>query len=119
MSLATMPTPRVSSEDNRIFVVRGTDAILVALRGQIDASLRDQASQALADVAQSDRAVVLDLTDVTAIDQSGLAFLWQLAAVERENGSPIVLRHPPAKVLNAMTSLHMLDSFEIAADPRS
>lgn len=114
MSLATLASPAVPTDD-QIFVVSGDDAVLVALRGQITATLRDQASQALSDVARTDRAVVLDLSDVTGIDQSGLAFIWQLAAVEREHNAPIVIRNAPPSLLHTMDSLHMLADFEIAA----
>ncbi|GGC01997.1 STAS domain-containing protein [Cellulomonas carbonis] len=81
--------------------------LLVRLRGEIDAGLREQASRAMVECMQRDLPVVADLAAVTFIDSSGLAFLLQLHKVGLEEGRPLVLRDPQANVLELLDMIGM------------
>ncbi|HYQ75290.1 STAS domain-containing protein [Cellulomonas sp.] len=75
----------------------GTDAgrTVVRLRGDVDASLRDEASRALA-VALTDGApVLLDLGEVAFIDSTGIAFLIQCRRACEQTGQACTLRDVP------------------------
>lgn len=76
---------------------------LVSLVGDVDGSLRDQASMAMADVLRRGGPVVVDLAGVTFIDSSGLAFVLQLHRLGLDDPSqPCVLRDPPTLVLDLL-----------------
>ncbi|MDT0166311.1 STAS domain-containing protein [Actinotalea sp. AC32] len=90
-----------------IDVVDEGHRLLVRLRGEIDAGLREQASHAMVECMQRDLPVVADLAAVTFIDSSGLAFLLQLHKVGLEEGRPLVLRDPQPNVLELLDMIGM------------
>jgi len=58
--------------------VQGDETLtVVRLAGEIDASLREEASRALAELLTRRTAVVVDLGQVRFIDSTGIAFLLQ------------------------------------------
>jgi anti-sigma B factor antagonist len=77
-----------------ITVAEHDGAVLVVLRGEVDAALRADASRAMVTVVSSDGPVTVDASEVTFIDSSGLAFLLQLQRVVTDAGRPLVLRDP-------------------------
>ncbi|TQK75869.1 STAS domain-containing protein [Rarobacter incanus] len=90
-------------------------ARLVRMAGNITVTLRDQASAALVGVALSSLPLIVDMHDVTSIDDSGIAFVYQLATVEAENSRPVVLRGAPAQVIDMLADLGVLDRFVVSA----
>jgi anti-sigma B factor antagonist len=76
--------------------------ILVRLRGEIDATQRDEASHAMVAVLGADGPVTIDTSAVTFIDSSGLAFLLQLHGVLTEASRPVILRDPSGSVLDVL-----------------
>lgn len=91
--------------------VEGTT--LVTLRGEIDAALRDQASEAMVFVVAQDNPVVADVTDVSFIDSSGLAFLVQLHRLCAESGLGLELRNPSENLLDLLEVLGMGGEFAV------
>ena len=85
----------------------------VILRGEIDAALRDQASEAMLSVVTVNRPVVADVADVTFIDSSGLAFLVQLHRLCAESGLDLELRDPSENMLDLLEVLGMRGEFII------
>ena len=83
----------------------------VALRGEIDAALRDQASEAMVFVVSANSPVVADVADVTFIDSSGLAFLVQLHRLCAESGLELELRDPSQNILDLLEILGMGTEF--------
>lgn len=68
---------------------------VVRLRGEVDASLRDEASRALAVALTDGVPVVLDLGAVTFIDSTGLAFLIQCRRACAQTGQDCTLTDVP------------------------
>ncbi len=89
----------------------GVDAVdletgtLVRLWGEVDASLRDQASLAMARAMARGGAVVIDTAQVEFLDSSGLAFILQLFRCGAEQGTKVVLRDPPDLLLDMLELL--------------
>lgn len=89
-------------------------ARLVRLSGDINVTLREQASAVLLQVAMSTYPLIIEMQDVTGIDETGIAFVYQLAAVEDEGHQPIILRGAPTTVLATLGDLGIIDKFVIA-----
>ncbi len=85
-----------------ITVTSQGDAVLVHLRGEIDASLRDAASRCMVAVVGCDGPVTIDTSEVTFIDSSGLAFLLQLQGVTTGARRAVLLRDPSGAVLDLL-----------------
>ena len=105
-----------SSEPDDAYAITTRDdegTTLVTLRGEIDAALRDQASEAMVFVVTQDNPVVADVADVTFIDSSGLAFLVQLHRLCAESGLGLDLRNPSHKLLELLEVLGMGGQFAV------
>lgn len=85
-------------EQGQIDVCDDNGRACVRLRGDIDASLRDQASAAMVELVQRGGPYVVDVAEVTFIDSSGIAFILQLHRLAKEEGSTAILRDPPGLV---------------------
>ena len=85
----------------------------VKLQGEIDAALRDQASEAMVFVVTQNNAVSVDVADVTFIDSSGLAFLVQLHRLCAESGLDLELWDPSENILDLLEVLGMDGEFTI------
>jgi len=76
---------------------------VVRLWGDVDASLRDQASMAMvALLTRGGGPIVIDVADVTFIDSSGIAFVLQVHRMATDMGSTAVLRDPPVLVIEML-----------------
>jgi anti-anti-sigma factor len=80
------------------------DGTVVTLWGEVDAALREAASEAMALLAvhSSGIPVVIDATDVTFIDSSGVAFILQVYVLGQETGTPVSLRDPSEAVTEVL-----------------
>ncbi|MFS0706023.1 STAS domain-containing protein [Cellulomonas sp. 179-A 9B4 NHS] len=76
---------RVEAEDGRA---------AVRLVGEIDAALRPEASASMGMALMSGLPVVIDATEATFVDSSGVAFVLQLHLAASEAGIPVTLRDP-------------------------
>jgi anti-sigma B factor antagonist len=88
-------------------------ATCVTLTGEIDAVLRDQASEAMVYVVVENHPVVIDVGAVTFIDSSGLAFLVQLHRLCQESGLAHELLDPTTNLLDLLDVLGMSHQFAI------
>jgi anti-anti-sigma factor len=93
--------------DGGIELTEDVDTSHVRLWGDVDAGLRDQASQAMLRCLERGVPVVIDVADVTFIDSSGLAFVLQLHKVGEDEGMPVVVRNPPVLMLDLLEMLGM------------
>ena len=80
---------------------------LVTLRGEIDASLRDEASAVIRDVVSRGGAVAIDLGEVVLVDSSALAFILQLHRICDESGESCTVRNPPPAVVELLEIIGM------------
>ena len=87
---------------------------LVRLWGEIDESLRDQASLAMAYVMTRPGGVVIDTAQVEFLDSSGLAFILQLLRSGAEEGTSVVLRDPPELLLDMLDLVGLGGQVELA-----
>jgi len=71
---------------------------VVRLVGEIDASLRESASASMGIALMSGLPLLVDATDATFVDSSGVAFVLQLHLAASEAGVPLTL-HDPHRVL--------------------
>ncbi|WP_024287978.1 STAS domain-containing protein [Cellulomonas sp. KRMCY2] len=95
-----------------ITVVEQADCTVAHLWGEIDESLRDQASTALMRALDRDLPVVLDTSEVRFIDSTGVAFLIQFCRVGRDDGLSVRLHEPPQVVTDVLEMLGMRDMFD-------
>lgn len=87
---------------------------LVTLVGDIDGGLRDQASAVMTQVLARGLPVVVDLSRVTFIDSSGLAFVLQLHRLGVEDPAmTCTLRNPPALVLELLEMIGVLSEMRL------
>ncbi|MDM7830241.1 STAS domain-containing protein [Cellulomonas edaphi] len=77
-----------------IRVEAAPDVTVVRLAGEIDAALRAEASACMALALTSERPVVIDASEATFIDSSGIAFVMQLHHAASEAGIDVSLRDP-------------------------
>lgn len=99
---------------NDISVVDNGQALVVVLRGEVDATLRDQASAALSVTLRDERDVEVDATEVRFIDSSGLAFIMQLQRTVSESDRVVRLRDPAGVITNLLQLIGLPDLFEMA-----
>lgn len=90
---------------------------VLTLWGEVDAQLREAASQAMASLAsRPDPApVVVDARDVTFIDSSGVAFILQVFVLGEETGSAVTLREPSAEVMRVLEMVGIADRLNVEA----
>jgi anti-anti-sigma factor len=86
---------------------------VVRLRGEVDAALRAEASTSMAQALASEAPIVVDASDVTFIDSSGLAFILQLHLAAGEGDQGLTLRDPHRQVLEKLDMLGMAGEFEL------
>jgi len=89
---------------------RTTDeATVLTLWGEVDAALREAASDAMAALAArgSSQPIVLDTRDVTFIDSSGIAFILQVYMLGQETGTPVSLYQPSEAVAEVLDMVGM------------
>jgi anti-anti-sigma factor len=101
MELIDPPTAgsiRVESHDGSTVVV---------LVGEIDASLRHEASACMAQALVSGAPVIVDSTLTTFIDSSGIAFVLQLHLAATEAGIGVTLRDPHRVLLDVLDMIGM------------
>lgn len=96
------PAPEVGSE---IVVLRTPEALVVRLAGEIDAGMRDAASDAMVAVVRETLPLVIDTSGVTFIDSSGLAFLMQLHRVATDGDRAVTLRDPSGVVVDLLAMI--------------
>jgi anti-anti-sigma factor len=94
-----------------ITVIEGSDATTAKLWGEIDEALRDEASTALVRALDRGLPVVIETSEVTFIDSTGIAFLIQLCRVGREEGLPVTLADPPPIVSEVLAMLGLGEMF--------
>ena len=90
---------------------------LVLLQGEIDASLRHAASEAMVAVLAAHGPLVIDTSAVTFIDSSGMAFLLQLHGVASDAGRSVDLRDPSGVVVDLL-ALVGLDTLFRPGEPQ-
>jgi len=80
---------------------------LVTMWGEVDAALRDRASEAMSYVLDSRGPVTVDVADVTFIDSSGVAFIIQLYMLGEEDGREVALRDPSPSIVELLEMIGM------------
>ena len=95
-----------------ITVVEAPAVTTARLWGEIDEALRDQASSALMRALDRGLPVVIETSEVTFIDSTGIAFLIQFCRIGREEGLKVVLADPPPLVADVLTVLGLQELFD-------
>ncbi|MBD8078532.1 STAS domain-containing protein [Cellulosimicrobium arenosum] len=102
-----MDTVSQTDDASGIAYAPSADGPVVTMWGEIDASLRDRASEAMGYVLDTAGGVVVDVADVTFIDSSGIAFIIQLYMLGEEEARHVVLRDPSANMLELLEVIGM------------
>jgi anti-sigma B factor antagonist len=105
-------------QPHQIAVEQIDGTTLVRLRGEIDASLRHAASEAMVAVLAGQGPLVIDTSAVTFIDSSGMAFLLQLHGVASDAGRSVDLRDPSGVVVDLLAMVG-LDTLFRPGEPQS
>ncbi len=90
-----------------ITVECGSSHTVVHLRGDVDATLRQEASAAMGQVLGASTPVVCDASDLRFIDSTGVAFLLQLRMATREAGLTMSVWDPRRVVRDLLEALGM------------
>lgn len=94
-----------NEKEGGIVLIERIDASEVKMWGEIDVALRDEAGAALANALDRDKPVVIDTTDVTFMDSTGIAFLVQFYTIGAQEGLNVKLRKPPTAVSDVLRML--------------
>ncbi|BDZ42218.1 hypothetical protein GCM10025865_15170 [Paraoerskovia sediminicola] len=90
-----------------IEAVATSDGALVTMWGDVDASLRTSASEAMTFLALHEGPVAFDVARVDFIDSTGLAFILQAHLLCLESGHEVVLHDPPPRVVHGLEMIGM------------
>lgn len=90
--------------DHEIRVEHRAGRAVVCLVGEIDASLRESASASMGIALMSGLPLVVDASEATFVDSSGVAFVLQLHLAATEAGVPMTL-HDPKNVLRDLLDM--------------
>jgi anti-anti-sigma factor len=74
-----------------IALVPSVDGVLVVLTGEVDLALEPELSDGLRQVIASGQRVRIDVSRLSFIDSTGLAFVAQIAAASQPLGCPPVV----------------------------
>lgn len=103
-----MPDELVTSLD------RDADTVTVALRGEVDVATVAQVRVALADaIAARPRSVVVDMTDLSFIDSTGLGALIFGFQRCRDEGIAFRLAHPSRSVRQILLLSGLLEVVQV------
>lgn len=94
-----------NKRESGIELIEGSNVNEVKMWGEIDVALREEAGAALASALDHDKPVVIDTTDVTFMDSTGIAFLVQFYTIGAQEGLNVKLRRPPAAVSDVLQML--------------
>ena len=96
-----------------IDVQREGDDALVRVAGELDISTSPDLQDALAELTDAPRRVVVDLSDLEFCDSTGLAALLGAHKALSEAGGTLELRHPSKMVVGLVQITGLDDVFEI------
>ena len=99
-----------ADELSGIHVEPGEGAVVVSLRGDIDAALRDDASLAMAGALVDGRPILIDATEATFVDSAGVAFVLQMHLAASEAGIPVTLLDPGRVLVGVLETLELADA---------
>jgi anti-anti-sigma factor len=102
-----MDTPSATDGASGIRYGSHDDGVVVTMWGEVDAALRDLASEAMTYVLGTRGPVVIDVADVTFIDSSGIAFILQLYMLGEEDGREVALRDPSTSIVELLDMIGM------------
>lgn len=99
-------TPTSAFRSLGIAIRRSSENVIVAMRGQLTAASGPHISHVLADLIrdQGNRHVIIDVDEVTEVDNDGLEVLLQAKRLAVHCGATLMVRSPPEairKVLEA------------------
>jgi len=104
-------------EAEQLTVGRSADGWIVV--GEIDASTAPTLEKAFDDLPNGTGRIVLDLSDVSFIDSSGLRVLIALAGRADEEGRPVVLDRPSPTVARLLEITGLVELFGGAGNDES
>jgi anti-sigma B factor antagonist len=87
--------------------------VVVSVGGEVDAHCSSQLDQALRSAMQSAACVVVDLTEVSFIDSSGIGALINARIRADEVGGSVYLVHPPTMVRKILVGTQLQQSFMV------
>lgn len=102
-----MSIDTTAPSDSGIRLVVEGDRRVLEMWGEIDAALREGASESIARLFTLGGPVTIDTSRVTFMDSSGLAFLVQLCMIADEEGLTVTLRNPTQHVLDLLEMVGM------------
>jgi anti-sigma B factor antagonist len=91
------------------------DAVVVALRGELDVADAAAVAAGLAAAAADDQVLVVDLAGLKFIDSSGVAALARARAHARLTGGDLLLAAPQRQVMRLLAATRLTDVFGIHA----
>jgi len=104
-----MDTDQPDAPGSGISCRHAEDGSYLTLWGEVDAALREAASDAMASLAARTipRPIAVDASDVTFIDSTGVAFILQVYMLGQESGAVVTLVQPSAAVTEVLEMVGM------------
>ena len=96
-----------------IEVIEESRRTVVRMWGEVDASLREQASMAMVQILKRPAPTVVGMADLTFVDSSGIAFLVQLHRISLDESTELTLLDPPALVTDLLDMIGLGDALVI------
>lgn len=87
--------------------------VVVSAGGEIDAHYSPSLDRALRSAMQSSASVVVDLTEVSFIDSSGIGALIRARTLADETGGSVYLVDPPTMVRKILVGTQLQQSFVV------
>ncbi|WP_418275528.1 STAS domain-containing protein [Isoptericola jiangsuensis] len=97
------------------------DGTYLTLWGEVDAALRESASDAMSAVVSRSGTtpIVIDSRDVTFLDSSGVAFILQVYMLGQESGAPVQLLEPSEAVTEVLEMIGMGDRIPVVREEQT
>jgi anti-anti-sigma factor len=94
-------------------VVEAGNRSVLSLNGSLDLATRDLLKEHAAAALSAQQELVLDLSEVTFFDSSGLGALVEVAGDAQDAGAPFALRNPSDRVMRVLTIAGLTDAWPI------
>jgi anti-anti-sigma factor len=95
---------------------RDDDVLIVAVRGEIDASNATEVGRELTDISNRMVGLVVDLAEVGHLDSTGIALLYELHARLAQRGQSLAIVAPTGGAARRVLELTAFDTWAAVAD---
>lgn len=107
---------KASVKDLELQIVRKGEVPMVKCAGRVVAGVNDKLYREVVALIPSSKRVILDFTDVTHMDSSGLGTLVRLYVHAKSAGAVIELMNPGKSIKQLLGLTHMMQVFQMVGE---